>query len=232
MTDPQKPLSKSQIDKLGDRLKRDETPSPVDQEMLALYQASLQPLLNTTVEQVRSLCSRAVPGYDFRYTPRVKQALSVVAKLRRSSSRLSTIQDLVGFRTVVDTALDQEHLIRQAMQASEWRIDDRRERPSHAYRAVHMIRIGSPGFKEVQVRTRLQDQWAQMSEEADHSFPGVKYGQGPDVIQHVLHQLSEVIAEAEALELSAPPGMRTTTNEWRRKHVELLNDLTRTLEQG
>jgi ppGpp synthetase/RelA/SpoT-type nucleotidyltranferase len=40
-------------------------------------------------------------------------------------------------------------------------IDDRREKPSHGYRAVHVIPRVDAHSIEIQVRTPLQDIWAQ-----------------------------------------------------------------------
>lgn len=58
---------------------------------------------------------------------------------------------------------------------------DRRERPSYGYRAVHVIVYEDSTPMEIQVRTKLQDTWAQISEKlGDIWGRGLRYGQGPD----------------------------------------------------
>jgi hypothetical protein len=60
-------------------------------------------------------------------------------------------------------------------------IIDRRERPSHGYRAVHVIVYAETVPVEIQVRTMLQDLWAQISEKlGDIWGRGPRYGLGPD----------------------------------------------------
>lgn len=74
---------------------------------------------------------------------------------------------------------------------------DRSESPSHGYRAVRLVVTEHAAPYEIQVRTRLQDRWAQLSERIDDRFPGTKYGQGPPVLQEMLRNLSKQTAEAE-----------------------------------
>jgi len=59
---------------------------------------------------------------------------------------------------------------------------DRREKPSHGYRAVHVIVYEDSTPMEIQVRTKLQDTWAQISEKlGDIWGRGLRYGDGPDL---------------------------------------------------
>ena len=78
---------------------------------------------------------------------------------------------------------------------------DRRERPSHGYRAVHLIvrEAGKP--IEVQIRTALQHVWAEMSEKlADLIDPSIKYGGGPLRVRKVLDNASTQVGIVEDLE--------------------------------
>ena len=60
---------------------------------------------------------------------------------------------------------------------SDPEVDDRREHPSHGYRAVHVIAEVQGKPVEIQVRTRLQDLWAQLCEViSDEIDKDLKYG--------------------------------------------------------
>jgi putative GTP pyrophosphokinase len=107
----------------------------------------------------------------------------------------------VGFRIVVQRATDQESLVHRIRLDDSWRIIDRRQNPSHGYRAVHVIRRGGEGTIEIQVRTFLQHQWAELSEIYDRVSPGVKYGGGAPELQETLGTMSETIAGIEQMEL-------------------------------
>lgn len=86
--------------------------------------------------------------------------------------------------------------------ASQWIEIDRRERPSHGYRAIHVIVRMLGCDVELQIRTKLQDLWAQLSERiADEvSDPMVKYGGGPDQVRKLLFAVSVIVHEIERLE--------------------------------
>jgi hypothetical protein len=58
---------------------------------------------------------------------------------------------------------------------------DRRTNPSHGYRAVHLIVQKDRIPVEIQVRTDLQDTWAQIVERlADRWGRGIRYGEDPE----------------------------------------------------
>lgn len=78
---------------------------------------------------------------------------------------------------------------------------DRREHPSHGYRAVHVIANIEGRAIEVQVRTALQHLWTQVSERlSDRIDPGLKYGRGPSEVRNLLRQTAERVAVLESLE--------------------------------
>jgi ppGpp synthetase/RelA/SpoT-type nucleotidyltranferase len=75
---------------------------------------------------------------------------------------------------------------------------DRRQRPTHGYRAVHVIATLHGKSIEIQIRTRLQDLWAQLSEKmADEVGRDLKYGGGPGEERRQLALLSEAIKRVE-----------------------------------
>lgn len=78
---------------------------------------------------------------------------------------------------------------------------DRREDPSHGYRAVHIIVRTLDMAVEIQVRTQLQDLWAQLSERlSDLLHPGLKYGVGPGEALAFLERGSTLVRRFEDLE--------------------------------
>ena len=80
----------------------------------------------------------------------------------------------------------------------EAQIDDLRVEPSHGYRAVHVIVKVAGVPVDIQVRTPLQNGWAQATESLADSFdPEIKYGGGPDIIRNILERVSTTIATHE-----------------------------------
>lgn len=64
---------------------------------------------------------------------------------------------------------------------------DRRTNPSHGYRAVHVIVNVEERPCEIQVRTALQHQWAELNEKAGDLFGrGIRYGEPADEVDRVL----------------------------------------------
>lgn len=84
------------------------------------------------------------------------------------------------------------------------KIIDRRSKPSHGYRAVHLVPLVLGLAVEVQVRTRLQDLWAQAFERvADKAGRGIRYGVVPPEWANQIEGLqwaSEDVADSEKLE--------------------------------
>jgi ppGpp synthetase/RelA/SpoT-type nucleotidyltranferase len=84
---------------------------------------------------------------------------------------------------------------------------DRRLKPSHGYRAVHLIVKHLGKVIEVQLRTELQHNWAQLSEKlADKIDPTIKYGGGDRIIQNELSESSDFIKQLETAEGAVAEG--------------------------
>src|SRR5439155_5107176 len=98
-----------------------------------------------------------------RATSRLKTVQTIVEKLVREKTRLSVMQDIAGLRIVDDLTLPEQDALagRIAAAFGGAHVDDRRAKPSHGYRAVHVIAEIDGCPVEIQVRTRLQDLWAQ-----------------------------------------------------------------------
>ena len=185
-------MGKSQVDRLGDRLRRN-TPSESDLRELDSYRRSFAPAYTEVLGALRLLAGVESTGRPSKSTS------AIVEKLHRESIRLSQIQDIAGVRVVVPTIEAQDGVVQFVLIGfPAAAVTDRRESPSNGYRAVHVVvRIGQYAV-EVQVRTALQHRWAELSEKlADRFDPSIKYGGGPANIQSFLSVSSKRIAEIE-----------------------------------
>jgi ppGpp synthetase/RelA/SpoT-type nucleotidyltranferase len=155
-------LSRSQIDKFGRRLRR-AGPNNVSDEDLNL----LEQLLTAHQMVLTTVQLRLAKELDLPVTSRIKTTGTLVEKLQRSESMaLSRMQDIAGARLVVEmNRTEQDKLVARIVElfpGADKR--DRRAEPSHGYRAVHVIVQVDQRIVEIQVRTTLQDLWAQVFE--------------------------------------------------------------------
>lgn len=212
------PPSISQINRLGDRLRKGQT-TEADLQMLAAYERAFEPSLAHATELVRSITQ-----VELAVRPE-KSVRSIVRKLQREQTRLSKMQDLAGFRVVVEDIEEQDSLVAGILATSEgWRLVDRRREPVHGYRAVHLILQEDRWFVEFQVRTRLQHLWANLSEAWDRELEGqIKYGEGPPDVIKPLGSLSLLIARLEGV----PPSHER--DQIRRELMALLASIAGTI---
>ena len=137
------------------------------------------------------------------------------------------MQDIAGVRIVrrMHTA-DQDDLVKSIERLFPGsQVIDRRIRPSHGYRAVHIVPIVDDCPVEIQVRTALQDAWAQMLEKLGDSIGReIRYGElsteaipgsSQDAIRTLVTQLMEMSEEfsetEELLARAARAGVDTTS---------------------
>ncbi len=189
--------SKGQIDRLGERL-RDGPVSENDLRELDAYRESFSDAYGEIIARIRTSTGLEPTGRP------MKTPFSIVQKLRRETEmQLSRMQDIAGCRLVVATLPDQDGAVRDLTQAFvKVRVLDRREKPSHGYRAVHIIVSGQGKAVEIQVRTELQNLWAQLSEVMSDVFdPAIKYGGGNAQAQNLLTLTSGNIASLEEWEM-------------------------------
>jgi ppGpp synthetase/RelA/SpoT-type nucleotidyltranferase len=190
-----KKLSKSQVDKLGNRL-RSGNISDDDLRLLDEYRRSHTGVYQSVVDAIRARAHVQTTGRP------AKSTSSIVAKLQRESARLSQVQDIAGCRIVVTDPVAQDALVAELQNIfPQANLVDRRVNPSNGYRAVHMV-VSTDGYRvEVQVRTKLQHLWAEYSEKlSDVVAPEVKYGGGPIEVQEDIQLLSRLIREFEEAE--------------------------------
>jgi ppGpp synthetase/RelA/SpoT-type nucleotidyltranferase len=149
-------LSKTQIDRLGDRLKKGNI-SDDDLRLLDQYRRSYTDAYEFVAGTIRKELALEPTGRP------AKSTTSISDKLRRESIRLTQIQDIAGCRLIVSDVANQELVVQSLKDLFEHTIViDRRKQPSHGYRAVHVVVNYSGKLIEIQVRTSLQQLWAEL----------------------------------------------------------------------
>lgn len=174
---PPLPISRTAVDKLGKRLASEERVSdedlPLLLEVLGAYQDALD------VAQVR------LNNLGYRPTGRTKTTGVLIDKLRREHSSLKSVQDIAGTRIICEDRDEQDDIVAAIVEAfadgaRPPKVRDRRDDPSHGYRAVHVIVTVDDLPVEIQVRTERQDRWAQIVESlGDRWGRGIRYGEPP-----------------------------------------------------
>jgi ppGpp synthetase/RelA/SpoT-type nucleotidyltranferase len=178
------PISKQQLNKLGQRIAASETPTGEDAQQLNNVLRAYQAILVTVEEQLAALGLSA--------TSRVKTKGVLIEKLQREQGMLlARVQDMAGARLVIEGGWAEQDVATQQLTKhfDTWtgkasKVVDRRVNPSHGYRAVHVIVFPEGVPVEIQVRTELQNHWAQIVERlADRWGRGVRYGDDPEDAQ-------------------------------------------------
>lgn len=188
-------VSKTQIDRLGDRLRKHEI-SDDDLRLLDLYRRDFFEAYEIVISTVREQLSLEPTGRP------AKSTTSISDKLRRESIRLSQVQDIAGCRLITSDIAAQEATVELLVGLFEkLNVVDRRKHPSHGYRAVHVIVNCLGKSIEIQIRTELQHLWAEFSEKfSDVADPAIKYGGGDKEIQTILIRSSNSVAQTELCE--------------------------------
>jgi ppGpp synthetase/RelA/SpoT-type nucleotidyltranferase len=173
------PVTKGEFNRLGTRLIAADIPSETDLRDLAAALAVYQ----QTLEQVKT----HLHTLGFAPSGRVKTTTTMTDKLRRTHGmELSRMQDLAGARLVVHDLAAQDEARDKisefyARENYPCRVIDRRADPRFGYRAIHLVVRVDDVLTEIQIRTDLQDSWAQIVERlADHWGRGIRYGQDPE----------------------------------------------------
>lgn len=189
-------FSKSQLDRLGDRLREDEITAG-DLRLLDEYRRSFSEGYEQVVGIIRDELKLEPTGRP------AKSTTSIRDKLRRESIRLSQIQDVAGCRIVVPDIIAQDEGVKALLdKLGNLKVFDRRAKPSHGYRAVHLIAQCAGRPIEIQVRSAFQQIWAELSEKiADVIDPALKYGGGPGPLSAWLLRTSNTVAQGESLQM-------------------------------
>lgn len=194
--------------------------------MLDQYRRSYSEAYEAVVEKIRKDLSLAPTGRP------AKSTISIAEKLRRESIRLTQIQDIAGCRIIVADIASQETVVKSLNELfKDATVIDRRQQPSHGYRAVHVVVRYEEKLIEIQVRTALQQLWAELSEKFSDIFdPMVKYGGGDEFTRTVLINQSSMIANEETLEKQVASDLREDLDSVRQRMLESLRTILNNLE--
>lgn len=137
---------------------------------------------------------------------RLKRVPTIAGKLlREPGMKLARMGDIGGVRAIMP---DREAAYRIANRLRRnWtivRFSDYIARPKpDGYRALHLINRHRGRLVEVQLRTPLQDDWANTVEAFSRAFaPGLKFGHGPEFVRDYF---TVVAATSAALEQGGEP---------------------------
>ena len=190
-------MKNSAVDRLGERLRRGI--NAADLTALDSYRRGFLPAYDVVVDRIRAELGLEASGRP------AKSTSAIVDKLRRGTMRLTQMQDIAGCRIVVPDIPMQGRLIATLDQMFEVTVVDRRAQPSHGYRAVHAIVAYLDKRVEIQIRTEMQQRWAEASEKAADTLKdiAIKYGAGDAQMQGLLQDVSCLICEMENFERGA-----------------------------
>lgn len=155
-----------------------------------------------------------VRGYGDRpnVTQRLKKFPTVIDKLRRQPTmQLANMEDIAGVRAVLPDQAAVDAVARRLRK--NWKIhryrDYVRQPKSSGYRAIHVIAIKKGFFVEVQLRTQLQDEWANQIEHDSRALRiDYKSGEGADEVHSYYGFVSQLLAMRERDEQPSDEFMR------------------------
>lgn len=228
-------LSRSAIDRAGERIRRavrrGDEPSPDDLAILDAFRVAylphlltLQDLLTGLAGVIRERSATLLADLPVEeevflsVASRPKTLEAIVAKLGRERTRLTQMQDIAGGRIVVPLLRDQDAVVASLQDAftaqSELPIvrftDTREAGDEQGYRAVHVVIAFGSDPVEIQIRTAVQQAWAQRVEDLDRRMgTDLKHGQGPADWREWLVAASEAgarIDRGEEADVPEPPA--------------------------
>ena len=192
-------LTRSQINRAGRRLRKAETPDEADRQIYDEFRATFAEPLAEVVEALRGVAGGAPVTY------RLKRFETTVEKLRRLTSDLARLEDIAGCRVVVPTMREQRELLARIRQEFDVvRERDYQAEPRGGYRALHAVVRVSDKLVEVQLRTELEEQWANTVERLAEGLDSeIKYSGGPPAVSEILALASNILGSSNARRMRA-----------------------------
>ncbi|MEE8725486.1 MAG: hypothetical protein SOI15_05380 [Bifidobacterium crudilactis] len=200
---PQRPWTKSSIRSLKHAIL--EGSSAVDslsyQDVSVWYSMALALVVSRIKDACPSIISTSI---DTSF--RVKTIDTLRGKLKRQSTySINRIHDVMGVRLVGKMSLSEQDMLANSLAKlfDNAEISDMRETGHSGYRAVHLaIILPNSVCAEVQIRTTLQDEWANCYELAADIFGRrIRYGEYPDNEEQ--KQIVEILQNLSLEEIKA-----------------------------
>ena len=128
-------MTRSQINRLGEKLR---TAHPDFDETLLDQLQAFRGQFAAPLARAHELVTETL---EIEPTARIKTVNTIVEKMVRAKTRLSTMQDIAGVRVVLDSDLDgQTAAVKRLTALFEGaEVEDLRDNARHGYRAVHVI---------------------------------------------------------------------------------------------
>lgn len=218
-------FSKKAVHKVGRGLRQGE---PFNEEVFDAFMEHQARMCDEVAGIVRGVMDSLLVNYASQTEPiapnsgaffiaaRPKVTTTLIEKLRRMpDTPLENILDVAGVRIDCDMTLREQTRLAELFKenlylagASKVKTSDLRENPHSGYRAYHLHIYSEAGKAELQVRTPLQAQWANLYEiAADIYGREIRYLElgvdlSPQAQREVdeLHKLSDLVATLEQAE--------------------------------
>jgi putative GTP pyrophosphokinase len=184
----------------------DEEWAPINKEVELLEgwrERHAGPLRNTNANLRHYIRPHSIPGTRVvSVTQRLKKFSTILDKLSRyPTMRLTAMEDIGGVRAILPTQAAADDVARRLRK--NWKVhryrDYVRTPKDSGYRALHLIVVKQGVKIEVQVRTPLQDFWAnQIERDSRHLRVDYKSGKGHDAVHAYYVGVSELLAMMEA----------------------------------
>ncbi len=177
------------------------------------------PLRNTNANLRHYVRPHSQRTANVSVTQRLKKFSTILDKLDRyPTMRLTTIEDIGGVRAVLPDQAAADDIARKLRK--NWRVhrprDYVRNPKSSGYRALHLIVVKQGVKIEVQIRTLLQDYWAnQVERDSRHLRVDYKSGKGNDEVHAYYVAMSEFLTLREA----STEASQEFSDELRRRYI-------------
>jgi putative GTP pyrophosphokinase len=188
----QRPTTPDEVDRLGDAI-----------DVVDWWRSEHATALNAVAAKLRYYAAEVG---EPTVSQRLKRLPTIANKLvRHPSMKLAQMADIGGVRAVVPHQSAAYHVARRLQK--NWTITRFRdyvaEPKTDGYRALHLINRHHGRLIEVQLRTELQDNWANLVEVySEIAESGLKFGEGPLWMRRAFVELSSVDAKFEADDIS------------------------------
>ena len=193
-------FSKAEIIRLGNRL-REDNETQDDLKLLDQFRESFGEDFKIVIKKLREIIDDEDCIINDRQT---KTRKSIKDKLKRMKSlKLTQMQDIRGCRIVIrEGGLVKIQSILCEIKANfdEKKLKIKERDDEIGYRAIHIIVKENNSHIEIQIRTKLQDLWANLCEKYSSNDNDLKYGARETKIKNTLKKYSGFIKNFEKME--------------------------------